>query len=38
MQPRIQATQTHFESELENTLARTSYFRVESDQDKEVIR
>ena len=37
MQPRIQATQTHFESELENTLARTSYFRVESDQDKEVI-
>jgi hypothetical protein len=37
MQPKVQATQSHFEHELENTLARTSYFRVETDQDREVI-
>ena len=37
MQPRIQASPSHFELELETTLARTSYFRVESDSDKDII-
>lgn len=37
MQPKIQASQSHFEQELETTLARTSYFRVETENDREII-
>lgn len=37
MQPKTQASQSHFEQELNATLARTSYFRVESDRDEDII-